>query len=124
MAESFTFKAPPGLHGQAPLRMTAKRYIDGRQSKDGLTVLLAHGTGTRESHRGPSYTVAHRRADMQDRGHWEPMLRNLFEVQSTKNAPRRIREAWAFDWHTHGDSAVLDSNALKTRPDSVCEITL
>jgi hypothetical protein len=49
------------------------------------------------------------------------MLHYLFEAQSTKSPSHRIREAWAFDWQTHGDSAVLNSNALKTRPDGVCE---
>jgi hypothetical protein len=49
--ESFTFNTPPSLDGNPPLKMAAKRYTDGRQSKDGLTILLTHGTGTRESYR-------------------------------------------------------------------------
>jgi hypothetical protein len=50
MVESFAFNPPLCLDGKSPLRMAAKRYTDGRHSKDGLTVLLAHGTGTRESY--------------------------------------------------------------------------
>ena len=46
VVESFTFNAPPGLDGQSPSKLAAKRYTDKRESNDGLTVLLAHGTGT------------------------------------------------------------------------------
>jgi hypothetical protein len=122
--ESFTFNAPPSLDGKLPLKMAAKRYTDGRQSEDGLTVLLAHGLGARESYSEAFSTkMLIECADMQDKEHWEPMLCTLFEIQSIKSPPHRIREAWAFDWQTHGDSAVLNSDALKTRPDGVCELT-
>ncbi|KIM88875.1 hypothetical protein PILCRDRAFT_813871 [Piloderma croceum F 1598] len=98
--ESFTFNTPPSLDGKPPLKMAAKRYTNSCQSRDGVTVLLAHSIGTHKEH-------------------WEPMLHNLFEAQSNKSPSHRIREAWAFDWQTHGDSAVLNSNALKSRPDGV-----
>lgn len=49
------------------------------------------------------------------------MLQNLFDAQSNKIGTRRIREAWAFDWQTHGDSAVLNRNALQAKPRYICE---
>ena len=48
------------------------------------------------------------------------MLQNLFNIQSTKRPSHRIFEAWAFDWQNHGHSAVLNSDALKTRSNGVC----
>src|SRR3984885_12710924 len=121
--ESFTFNTPPSLDGKPPLKMAAKRYTNSYQLKDGVTVLLAHGIGTRESYHKFSTCKcsSHQCADIQDKEHWEPMLYNLFEAQSNKSPSHRIREAWAFDWQSHGDSALLNSNALKSRPDGVCE---
>lgn len=100
MVESFVFNTPSFHDGKPLLKMAAKRYVDRRQSDDGITVLLAHGTGTHKEQ-------------------WEPMLHKLFEIRSTKSPSLRIREAWAFDWQDHGHSAVMNSEILKTHPNGV-----
>lgn len=56
-----------------------------------------------------------------DKEQWEPVIEYLFEAQAAKEAAHRIREAWAFDWQNHGDAAVLNREALKDRPEGVCE---
>lgn len=33
----------------------------------------------------------------------------------------QIREAWSFDWPTHGDAAILNREQLDQRTDSVCK---
>ncbi|EPS99563.1 hypothetical protein FOMPIDRAFT_1030883 [Fomitopsis schrenkii] len=76
--------------------MAAKRYLPSDSSPEGVTLLLAHGAGFHKEH-------------------WEPLLERLCAVQSTKEPTGRIREAWAFDWQGHGDSAVLNEAALKRR---------
>jgi hypothetical protein len=68
------------------------------------------------------YTVSYRCAYMTDKEHWEPMLCSLFKTQSTKSAPYRILEAWAFDCHAHRESALLNPKAQKTRPGGLCEL--
>lgn len=53
-------------------------------------------------------------AALVDKEHWEPTIQRLFEYSfgSTIGSLPAIREAWAFDWQTHGDSAVLNAEAL------------
>lgn len=46
--ENFVFNTPPSLDGNPPLKMSAKRYTDGRRSHEGITILLAHGAGSRK----------------------------------------------------------------------------
>ncbi|KZP10084.1 alpha/beta-hydrolase [Athelia psychrophila] len=78
--------------------MAAKRYTDVHGGRaEGITLLLAHGAGTHKEH-------------------WEPMLERLFDTQHSKPGTLRIREAWAFDWQSHGDSAVLNRGALDAHP--------
>lgn len=48
LSEKFTFKAPASLDSKWPLKMAATRYTENRQSGDGITILLAHGTSTRK----------------------------------------------------------------------------
>jgi pimeloyl-ACP methyl ester carboxylesterase len=45
---------------------------------------------------------------------------SLFSSANKRSTPshRRIREAWAFDWQSHGDSAVLNQNILRSGPAS------
>lgn len=53
-------------------------------------------------------------AALVDKEHWEPTIQRLFESSfgSTIGSVPVIREAWAFDWQTHGDSAVHNAEAL------------
>ncbi|EED82446.1 predicted protein, partial [Postia placenta Mad-698-R] len=46
---------------------------------------------------------------------WEPTLETLFSLRNGRDPPTNVREAWALDWQSHGDSAVLNTSALKAR---------
>ncbi|KAF5382078.1 hypothetical protein D9615_004232 [Tricholomella constricta] len=79
-----------------------KRYtsMSETSSKDGLTLLFAHCLGSHKEQ-------------------WEPTIERIFHLQQSKDTRDRIREAWAFDWQSHGDAAVLNEEVLKTRDDAV-----
>ena len=51
---------------------------------------------------------------------WEPTLRDLFELVSQSNAEVLIRDAWAVDCPNHGESGVLNYQALKDPQFSNC----
>ncbi|KIJ58734.1 hypothetical protein HYDPIDRAFT_184168 [Hydnomerulius pinastri MD-312] len=76
-----------------PLKMVANRYTVSPVRTDGMTILLAHASGTHKEH-------------------WEPTVEKLFHLQRDADHGR-IREAWAFDWMTHGHSAVLNAEMLR-----------
>jgi hypothetical protein len=57
-----------------------------------------------------------------DKEQWEPVIQRLFQFQETEAEVHRIREAWSFDWQSHGDAAVLNHNVLKDRTKCVCEL--
>lgn len=42
-------------------------------------------------------------------------------TQSVRDVSYQIREAWSFDWQNHGDAALVNEEALKSRPEGVCE---
>ena len=42
-----------------------------------------------------------------DKEHFEPLLHDLLAAQNTSGR-HPVCEAWAFDWQTHGDSAILN----------------
>ncbi|KAJ7799995.1 alpha/beta-hydrolase [Mycena olivaceomarginata] len=97
--ESFILPSPPSPSGQ-PLRVAAKRYrYTGRITRDGITLVMLHGLGMHKEQ-------------------WEPILEKLFTLQSEKSTFYRIREAWSLDWQNHGESAVLNEEALKDDPKS------
>ena len=56
-----------------------------------------------------------------DKEQWEPVIQQLFANSNMRRNARRIREVWAFDWQNHGDSAILNRQLLKTRPEGVSE---
>ncbi|KAK7036803.1 hypothetical protein VNI00_011469 [Paramarasmius palmivorus] len=85
------------------LKVAAKRYIDSKQpNPEGLTLLFAHCIGTHKEH-------------------WEPVIEKLYSTLNTnsKHPRQRIREAWAFDWQNHGDSAIANEEKLESRPEGV-----
>ena len=55
-----------------------------------------------------------------DKEQWEPVIENLFNPQQKMGKAHRIREAWSFDWQSHGDAAILNRQLLKVRPGGVC----
>lgn len=87
----------PLKSGGTVLKMAAKRYRkQGCCPDQGVTLLLAHGTGFHKEL-------------------WEPTLETLFSLRNGRDPPTNVREAWALDWQSHGDSAVLNTSALKAR---------
>ncbi|KAJ7114844.1 Alpha/beta hydrolase family-domain-containing protein [Mycena epipterygia] len=85
------------------LKMTAKRYTSPYYSTGigGLTLIFAHGVGGYKEQ-------------------WEPMISEIFRLQHSKAPHHRIHEAWALDRQNHGDSALLNKEALSTsRPGGV-----
>ncbi|KAF9478000.1 alpha/beta-hydrolase [Pholiota conissans] len=92
-----------GASMQRGLKMAAKCYtrkdIGSLKSGDaeGFTLIFCHGLGSHKEQ-------------------WEPTLFRLFTMQNTENpGDCSIREAWAFDWQSHGDSGVLNRSALISR---------
>ncbi|KAJ7131540.1 Alpha/Beta hydrolase protein [Mycena crocata] len=79
------------------LKMYAKRYYttESMRNSNGMTLLFAHCIG------------AHKEQ-------WEPTIRRIFELRGSL-----IYEAWAFDWQTHGDSAMLNQELLESSPSRV-----
>ncbi|PPQ76780.1 hypothetical protein CVT26_001952 [Gymnopilus dilepis] len=100
--EFFVLEGPPRDDLSPALKMAAKRYTRGpsERNRRGLTLLFAHCIG------------AHKEQ-------WEPIIDRLFDLQKNKDSCRRLREAWCFDYQNHGDSAVLNKEHLKDRPEGV-----
>ncbi|KAG5338729.1 hypothetical protein C0989_006437 [Termitomyces sp. Mn162] len=84
------------------LQSTAKRYTSRFGSKDGLTLVFAHCVGSQN-------------ATPLDKEQWEPTIEQIFRLQQSKNRRDPIREAWAFDWQSHGDAAVINAGVLNSR---------
>ncbi|EIN08046.1 hypothetical protein PUNSTDRAFT_104270 [Punctularia strigosozonata HHB-11173 SS5] len=103
LVDPFVF-VQPGFADNEPLYLAAKRYRpDGAdRAQKGVTLVLFHATGSLKEQ-------------------WEPMLKRLFDLSRTKPPSERIREAWCFDRQNHGDSAVLNRDRLRSRPDGVAE---
>ncbi|KAJ3859365.1 Alpha/beta hydrolase family-domain-containing protein [Lentinula novae-zelandiae] len=77
------------------------------QVKQGLVLLMAHGTGYHKEH-------------------WEPTIEHLFDLESeltsTKTPPTpTIRECWAIDVQNHGEAAVLNEQVTRERPEAWCK---
>ncbi|KAJ7245652.1 Alpha/beta hydrolase family-domain-containing protein [Mycena haematopus] len=96
---SFVFDCPQNVRdapGQV-LKMAAKQYYtpESITNSQGLVLLFSHCIG------------AHKEQ-------WEPTIERIFARRHLV-----VREAWAFDWQNHGESAVLNRELLKTSPSRV-----
>ncbi|KAJ7446581.1 Alpha/beta hydrolase family-domain-containing protein [Mycena latifolia] len=94
---SVVFDCPPN-NSDSPgsvLKMTAKRYFtrDSASNNEGFTLLFAHCVGAHKEH-------------------WEPTIEGIFRLQQPKARCQRVREAWAFDWQSHGDAAILNREVI------------
>lgn len=114
--ETFLLETPPVV-GSKSLTMAAKRYTyrDGDAARDGVTLLMFHGLGQRESSTTPDSLDL---TLYQDKEQWEPVIEKLYALRSDTASSSQIREAWSFDWQSHGESAVLNEKALEDGPDS------
>jgi len=110
----FVLKCPS--RGWPRLDMTANRYRASNSPGDGLTLLFFHCNGARVLF--CSFSRPFRSDPWKDKEQWEPVIEHLFS-QSGPSHPR-IREAWAFDWPTHGDAAILNQELLRNRTEIVC----
>ncbi|KAF7350206.1 AB hydrolase-1 domain-containing protein [Mycena venus] len=96
---SFIFDCPQNANdpvGQV-LKMSATQYYTPHsvRNSQGLVLLFSHCIG------------AHKEQ-------WEPTIHRIFELRSSA-----VREAWAFDRQTHGESAILNRELLETSPSRV-----
>ncbi|KAF7300743.1 AB hydrolase-1 domain-containing protein [Mycena kentingensis (nom. inval.)] len=84
---------PPGVR----LKLAVKRYTtrDAAPPDDGLTLLLGHCIG------------AHKEQ-------WEPTIERIFALRRGL-----VHEAYAVDWQTHGDAALLNRDILESSPGRV-----
>ncbi|THH00800.1 hypothetical protein EW026_g1784 [Hermanssonia centrifuga] len=80
-----------------PLQFTAVRYQPDSPPSDGLTLILAHATGTHKET-------------------WAPLLEYLFTAQLTSdsNSPK-ILEAWSMECPNHGESAVINEQNIQEK---------
>ncbi|KAK0226965.1 Alpha/beta hydrolase fold-1 [Armillaria nabsnona] len=71
-----------------PLKMAAKRYIPtATTKKDGKVLIFLHASGTHKEH-------------------WEPVIAKIF------NSTEGVKECWAFDSLSHGESALLNAKEI------------
>ncbi|KAF7784898.1 hypothetical protein Agabi119p4_1063 [Agaricus bisporus var. burnettii] len=103
--DPFIFDCPSRRSSPWPsLKMTANRYRINEKSppKDGLTLMFFHCIGS------------HKEV-------WEPVISHILQSQSDSRSlsQYKVREAWAFDWPTHGEAAVINRPLLQERTDCV-----
>jgi hypothetical protein len=110
--------------GNSGLKMVANRYkILPYTEETGLTLLLTHCIGGRESFLKLGYiSQLDFENSSSDKEQWEPVIESIVHTQCTKNRDRRIREVWAFDWQSHGDSAVVNHHILNGCQNGVCKL--
>ncbi|KAJ7869374.1 Alpha/beta hydrolase family-domain-containing protein [Mycena leptocephala] len=87
------------------LKITAKRYWthDSASNDEGFSLLFAHCIGSHKEQ-------------------WEPIIEQTFRMQQGKARHQRVREAWSFDWQSHGDAAILNRELLaSSRTDAAYE---
>ena len=94
LQHSYTLPPTPDY----PLSIIAKRYW------------LPHGSNT-EDPAAQTLIVLHSTSFHKET--WEPILQDLFELVSQSNTEVLIRDAWAVDCPNHGESGVLNNQALK-----------
>ncbi|KAJ7658282.1 Alpha/beta hydrolase fold-1 [Mycena polygramma] len=101
----FVFDCP--AYSQDPpgrvFKMTAKRYWthESAANEEGFSLLFAHCIGSHKEQ-------------------WEPVIEHTFRAQHGKARHQRVREAWSFDWQSHGDAAILNRDLLaSTRAEGV-----
>jgi pimeloyl-ACP methyl ester carboxylesterase len=98
---TYTFDPRPEL----PLLFTVKRLwndtIPEAHRANGFTIILLHGTGFHKEL-------------------WEPTIDDLFALLSQGGLGSEIRDVWTIDSPNHGDSAILNEQAMKFH-ETVCE---
>ncbi|KAI0656485.1 alpha/beta-hydrolase [Cubamyces menziesii] len=83
----------PSRRVQGGLRFVGKCYAPEKGNPDGVTVILFHCAGS------------HKEA-------WEPTLQHLFCQTDPRSGKPLLREAWAFDFQSHGEASVLNEAQL------------
>ncbi|KAI0061134.1 alpha/beta-hydrolase [Artomyces pyxidatus] len=91
-SQSYVFDPRP----HSPLLVSVKRYwVPRLESKDpgALTLVLMHGVSFHNEQ-------------------WEPLLEDLYRIMATTDLEVPIRDVWAIEAPTHGESAVLNDAVL------------
>ena len=116
--QPLVFDCPATEQGPS-LKLTVKRYSTAASENDGLTLLFAHCIGGRKYEYLDDEYSGCLTISLIDKEIWEPVIVTIFKIQGSKPKNLRIREAYSFDWQTHGDAAILNEEALKARKDGV-----
>ncbi|KAK0191578.1 Alpha/beta hydrolase fold-1 [Armillaria mellea] len=96
IAEAVVLKTACIVNG-VPLKMAAKRYIPTASTKkDGKVLIFLHASGTHKEH-------------------WEPVIAKIFS--STEG----VKECWAFDSLSHGESALLNAKEIAVFSPSISD---
>ncbi|KIK69091.1 hypothetical protein GYMLUDRAFT_188580, partial [Collybiopsis luxurians FD-317 M1] len=67
--------------------------------REGLVLMMAHGTGYHKEH-------------------WEPTIQYLFDLDLESKTTYGIRECWAIDVQNHGEAAVLNEQVTRETPEA------
>jgi pimeloyl-ACP methyl ester carboxylesterase len=76
------------------LKLPAKHYTPRVARDTGYTLLFAHASGMHKEQ-------------------WEPAIEVLL-------ANPNVRDAWSFDWPSHGEGATINSQVLRARDKPMC----
>lgn len=102
VAETFLVDPRPAY----PLRILATRYSSSShahtESNDGLTLIFLHATGMHKES-------------------WEVVIKRLFELRSQSTQQSKIRDIFSIESPNHGESAVINEDALKEHYQNNCE---
>jgi len=103
LSKSYVFDPRPRF----PFRIVAKRYWIGecpdaihrdtfpKTRQDVITPMFMHGIGAHKEH-------------------WEPTIQRLFQdQQAASGSSVRFHDMWSLDMPNHGDSAILNEEALR-----------
>jgi pimeloyl-ACP methyl ester carboxylesterase len=96
LVETELFAAPLVSAMLLPVKHYARPHVEEKSSNNGYTLLFSHGIGL------------HKEC-------WEPVIETLLQHSC-------VRDAWSFDWPSHGEGAAVNSEVLNSRTDmmSMC----
>jgi pimeloyl-ACP methyl ester carboxylesterase len=102
--EKFVFTTEVNYPGHIlpNLKIIAQRYrkFQTKENHPGSILFFMHGIGHHKEM-------------------WEPTLEELLQLEDRNLEIHNIQEAWAVDYETHGESAILNEEAMKAHPQHV-----
>ena len=98
------------------LYFSAKCYYPNISADEGLTYIFIHNAASRSSQK-TSFRLSSLTCTSTDKEAWEPTIQHLFHLSNDPQLPfeYRVRETWSLEWQSHGESALLNVDALAER---------